>query len=198
MNCSAHAEKAAVRDCTACGKPFCEDCLSRSLDRTQCEACVVGAAAGAKKGIPVWAIVLMAVGGAGCLIIVPIILFAAIAIPNMVGSRMTGNETAAIGGLRTIASVQWQFRETDAEGDGNPDFATSLSELVAAGLIDPALGTGTRSGYVFSLSGSTFEWNCSATPVSPRTGTLNFAVCTDGVVRFSGQGAADCMSAAIQ
>ena len=133
------------------------------------------------------------------MIVVAIIaIIAAIAIPNLIEARKTGNETAAIGALRTVSSTMAQFREGDREGDSALDYATSIAELSSVGLIDNVLGSGTKSGYVFTLSGSTYEWNCSATPVSNNTGARNFMVCTDGVVRFSSAGAANCTSAAIE
>ncbi|MCZ6602506.1 MAG: hypothetical protein O6952_05830, partial [Planctomycetota bacterium] len=46
------------------------------------------------------------------------------------------NETAAIGALRTVSSVQAQFREGDREGDSTLDYATSMAELSNVGLID--------------------------------------------------------------
>ena len=89
-------------------------------------------------------------------------------------------------------------REGDRENDNFLDYATQLAELSTAGLVDNVLGTGTKSGYAFALSGSTFDWQASATPESTSTGTRNFIVCTDGVVRFSALSAATCSSAAIQ
>ncbi|MCZ6689275.1 MAG: DUF2059 domain-containing protein [Planctomycetota bacterium] len=117
---------------------------------------------------------------------------------KLLKARRRGNETSAIGALRTIASVQAQFREGDREGDSALDYATNIAELSNVGLIDNVLGTGTRSGYIFTVSGSTYEWFAAATPISEKTGKLNFIVCTDGVVRFAGRGAANCTSAAIQ
>lgn len=133
------------------------------------------------------------------MIVVAIIaIIAAIAIPNLIEARKTGNETAAIGALRTVSSVQAQFREGDREGDSALDYATDLAELSLAGLIDNVLGRGTKSGYNFSLSGSTYDWQCTATPVNTNTGARNFCVCTDGVVRFATTGGATCTSAAIE
>ena len=133
------------------------------------------------------------------MIVVAIIaIIAAIAIPNLIEARKTGNETSAIGALRTLSSVQAQFREGDRDNDNVLDYATTLAELSNAGLVDNVLGSGTKSGYVYTMSGNTFDWQASATPVSTSTGTRNFTICTDGVVRFSGSGAANCTSAAIQ
>ena len=106
----------------------------------------------------------------------------------------------AIGALRTIASVQEQFREGDREGDGFLDYASSLAELSSVGFIDSALGTGEKSGFLYSLSGGTYHYRCSATPVNyDYLGTRNFTVCTDGMVRFSrSRVAATCSSAAVE
>lgn len=108
------------------------------------------------------------------------------------------NMTDAIGSLRVIASAQAQFREGDREGDGTLDYATSLAELSQACLIDNVLGSGTKRGYVFSLSGSTYDWRASGTPVDDKTGKRNFTVCTDGVVRFASKGPADCKSSPVE
>ncbi|MCZ6689385.1 MAG: prepilin-type N-terminal cleavage/methylation domain-containing protein [Planctomycetota bacterium] len=133
------------------------------------------------------------------MIVVAIIaIIAAIAIPNLIEGRKAGNETSAIGSLRSLCSSQVQFREGDRERDNILDYATSLAELRDLGLIDNVLGSGTKSGYVFTLSGSTYEWMCSATPISANTGYRNFIICTDGLIRFAPSGAADCSSAAVQ
>ena len=198
MNCAVHPERSASKNCSHCKKPFCEECLSRSVDGNACETCAVGSVRKSGGGIPGWVWVLGVAGvvGIGACILVSII--AAIAIPNLIEARKVGNETAAIGALRTISSVQAQFREGDRDEDGFLDYATSLAELRNVGLIDSVLGSGIKAGYSFSLSGSTYEWKAMATPVSASTATRNYIICTDGVVRFAGRGTADCNSAAIE
>jgi prepilin-type N-terminal cleavage/methylation domain-containing protein len=133
------------------------------------------------------------------MIVVAIIaIIAAIAIPNLLEARKTGNETAAIGALRTLSSVQAQFRDGDKESDSVLDYASSLAELSNASLIDNVIASGVKSGYSFGVSGSTYEWLATATPVSSNTGTRNFIVCTNGVIRYSGSGPATCSSPAIE
>ena len=109
-----------------------------------------------------------------------------------------GNETSAIGALRTITRVQVQYRALLTGGQGAPTYATSLRELSHAGLIDNVLGSGTKSGYRFRLWGDGLDWSCRATPVSTFVGSRNFIVCTDGRVRFSGSGPATGSSPTIQ
>ena len=53
------------------------------------------------------------------MIVVAIIaIIAAIAIPNLLRSRMAANESAAIAACKTFASAQDIYRRTDYDGDG--------------------------------------------------------------------------------
>src|SRR5271157_834378 len=87
------------------------------------------------------------------LIVVAIILIiAAIAIPNLLKSKMAANEASAVGSLRTINTGEVTYAAScPATG-----FSSSLAELNAgtncaggAGIIDNVLSTGTKSGYTF-------------------------------------------------
>ena len=133
------------------------------------------------------------------MIVVGIIsIISAIAIPNLLEGRRTGNESSAIGSLRMLATAQAMFRQADTEKDNQLDYASSLAELSTVGLIDNVLGSGKKSSYIFGLSGSTHFWKASATAVNPNVGARNFFVSTDGVVRFSTSSPADGGSPPIQ
>ena len=76
------------------------------------------------------------------LIVVAIIgIIAAIAIPGLLRARMSGNESSAIGSMRTISSGQATFASSCAGGG----FATSLTQLAkapgtsTAGFVSPDL-----------------------------------------------------------
>ena len=112
--------------------------------------------------------------------------------------RIRDNEASAIRALRSLATVQIEFRKGDKDGDGTLDYAVTLRELEKTGLIDQALGSGSVGGYRFSLSGATFDWQGSATPLSPRQGRRNFTICTDGVVHFRINAPVSCHSICIQ
>ena len=123
-------------------------------------------------------------------------LVAAIAIPNLIEARKNGNETSAIGALKTIGAAQALFRESDKDEDGALDYG-SLSELSTAGsyggLIDSVLGSGLKQGYVFEASASTttseFLWFATASPQKPgTTGDRYFATNHQGVAYFSESG----------
>ena len=110
------------------------------------------------------------------LIVVAIILIiAAIAIPNLLHSKMSANEASAVGSLSTLnttcitySTVYGGYPHTLANlGPGSP--ATS----VAADLIDSVLATGTKSGYIFGFTpgstdanGNVLTYSITAQPVS--------------------------------
>jgi type IV pilus assembly protein PilA len=92
------------------------------------------------------------------LIVVAIILIiAAIAIPNLLRSRMAANEASAVGSLRTINTSNVTYASTYGIG-----FASALSDLgpgaacpapptaTQSCLIDSVLAGGVKSGYTFT------------------------------------------------
>jgi len=125
------------------------------------------------------------------LIVVAIILIiAAIAIPNLLRSKMAANEASAVGSLRTINTSSVAFSTTY----GN--YPTKLSDLgpstapssTAADLIDSALVTGSKSGYTFSFTaGSAYQsYSLIASPTTPGvTGQRYFFTDQSGVIRFN-------------
>jgi prepilin-type N-terminal cleavage/methylation domain-containing protein len=133
------------------------------------------------------------------LIVVAIILIiAAIAIPNLLRARISANESAAVGALRTLNTAQISYNSTY----GTVGFAHPLSYLAGtscastpptstgACLIDSALGSGTKSGYVFTLTNVSgtpaATYNFIASPVGPnQTGVRYFCSFADAVVRSS-------------
>ena len=116
------------------------------------------------------------------LIVVAIILIiAAIAIPNLMRSKMAANEASAVASLRTINTSSVSFSTTYGA------FPTALSQLgpsstpssTAADLLDSVLATGTKSGYTFTFtpgSGATAgtAYSVNADPVSSSTGQRHF------------------------
>src|SRR5580765_2223567 len=89
------------------------------------------------------------------LIVVVIIgIIAAIAIPNLLASRRAANESSAVSALRTIHGAQATYSTTFGSGNYAGTVAgldgAGLTQLNSAGLIDRVLGSGTKSGYVFT------------------------------------------------
>ncbi|HSR70643.1 MAG TPA: prepilin-type N-terminal cleavage/methylation domain-containing protein [Acidobacteriota bacterium] len=119
------------------------------------------------------------------LIVVAIIgIIAAIAIPNLVQSRIAANEASAISSCRTIATAQITYSSTV----GNGAFGT-LAELgdAAAPFIDEVLAAGTKDGYNFAVAANgQAGFDVTATPISESTGRRVFTIDETGVVRADG------------
>ena len=121
------------------------------------------------------------------LIVVAIIgIIAAIAIPNLLSSRMASNEASAIGSMRTINSAQATYLSTVGN---NTDYAADLAALQGASLIDSALGSATKSGYTFEVTGAGTTYTSGATPVTVgSTGNRSFSSDQTGVIVDVGTG----------
>ena len=123
------------------------------------------------------------------MIVVAIIaIIAAIAIPNLLRSRIQSNESAAIGNLRTVLGSENAYNS--AKGVyGN--YAGLL------GLTPPFLDgvwPGAKSGYSFAeitLASSNNQFSATAVPVGQdTTGSRGFFVDESGVIRAGAGGAA--------
>jgi len=136
------------------------------------------------------------------LIVVAIILIiAAIAIPNLLRSKMAANEASAVATLRTYNTAIVSFSTTYGTDPG-----TSLSQLgpattpssTAADLVDSLLGsaTPTKSGYTFSYTagaasgGIVSQYSITAQPQSSSTGQRYFFTDQSGVIRQTTNGTA--------
>ncbi len=133
------------------------------------------------------------------LVIAIIAIIAAIAIPNLLRARASANESSAISSLRTLVYSQAFFYHSDIEGTDPNDYATSLEELEESGLIDSVLGSGEKSGYLFTLTTSENRqsWEAKGVPGTATGGTRTFFVdqrgdvlsghCGNGIVEASEQ-----------
>ena len=147
------------------------------------------------------------------LIVVAIILIiAAIAIPNLLRSRIAANESSAVGSLRTLVTAQVTYSTTYP----TVGFAATLAALAppagggdpsstAGDLIDTNLASGVKSGYTFGNAGCAaatcnlngqflvtsagtpainVTFQVFGAPVSKnRTGIRNFCTDESGVIR---------------
>ena len=86
--------------------------------------------------------------------IVPIAIIAAIAIPNLLAARTAANEGAAIHVLTKIHAAEATYQATS----GNGAFGT-LEQLATEGLIDPELASGSHYGYRFTVNTRTSRYN---------------------------------------
>jgi len=142
------------------------------------------------------------------LIVVAIILIiAAIAIPNLLRSRISANEASAVYALRTLNTAEITYNTSyptvgfacSLAAMGPPSGSTSATS-VAAGLIDSNLASGSKSGYSFTVAcvGSgvpSVNYQSTAAPTSPGvTGQRYFCSDTSGVIKYDATSAANCLT----
>ena len=138
------------------------------------------------------------------LIVVAIILIiAAIAIPNLMRSKMAANESSAASMTRTLFTAATTY--STSYGNGYPDALSFLgppsagnASCTTAGLIDSVLANGLKSGYSYVLTGDaanaapaggcqgSIGFFAGGTPQKVgTTGTRSFCVSNDGVIYAS-------------
>ena len=131
------------------------------------------------------------------LIVVAIILIiAAIAIPNLMRSKMAANEASAVASTRTLVTAEATYSSTYGQytpnlGDLGPISGTT-ADSTHAGLIDGVLSVASadpgKSGFLFTIGagtatdGTTFE--IQSKPKSVSTGNRLFCAKEDGVIHF--------------
>ena len=142
------------------------------------------------------------------LIVVAIILIiAAIAIPNLLRSRMAANEASAVGSIRTINTAAVTYTTTYPDA-GYPLTLAVLKPAATASsatsdLIDSVLAAGTKSGYTFALTGTAdgppnTGYTATGAPVSATSGTRYFFSDQSGVIRGNAGAVATSASAPLQ
>ncbi|MCM3870914.1 MAG: DUF4190 domain-containing protein [Pyrinomonadaceae bacterium] len=117
-------------------------------------------------------------------IIVPIGIIAAIAIPNLLAARRAANEGSTIQALRQVSSAEEMY-------SGVHGTYGTLEELANEQLISRGIATGTRNGYVIKIEVSKPEsrdqigrFQLVAVPLTyPNSGRRSFYLDETGVIR---------------
>ena len=142
------------------------------------------------------------------LVVVAIIMvIVAMAIPNVLRTRMTANETSAVGSLSTLNSACLTYLTIYG---GYPATLASLgrgdtASPTSADLIDSVLASGSKSGYNFAYSagpkdgnGRVNSYSIKADPSTPgTTGQKAFFTDQSGTIRSNTAGPADVSSTPI-
>ena len=128
--------------------------------------------------------------------IIPILIIAAIAIPNLLRAKMSANETTAIVALQTLNSTAVMYSNSyggfpHAISELGPSAGGPAPSSSAANLIDAGLASGVKSGYRFAYtvvandpSGNVRSYSVTASPVTPgATGRRYFFTDETGLIR---------------
>ena len=126
------------------------------------------------------------------LIVVAIILIiAAIAIPNLLRSRIAANEASAVGSIRTINTSEVTYASTypDVGFAGIDALGGAGGSATGAGLIDAVLASGVKSGYVFTVTTGSetpaATYTVQGDPQNSQTGQRHFFSDQSGVIRYN-------------
>lgn len=142
------------------------------------------------------------------LVVVAIIMvIVAMAIPNVLRTRMTANETSAVGSMSTLNSACITYLTIYG---GYPASLANLgpgstASPASADLIDSVLASGSKSGYTFYYSagpkdatGRVNTYAIKADPSTPgTTGQKSFFTDQSGAIRANTAGPADANSTPI-
>lgn len=134
-------------------------------------------------------------------VVMVLMIIAAIAIPNLVHGKMRANEAAAVASVKTINTAEYMYH------DAYPDvgYSSSLAKLGSNGsscdqptstnaclIMDEALTSGIKSGYIFEIVGDgnrpSVGYAVNASPESSVSGRCSIASNQSGDVRLSGPG----------
>jgi type II secretory pathway pseudopilin PulG len=136
-------------------------------------------------------------------VVMVILVIAAIAIPNLVHGKMRANEAAAVASVQTIHTAEVLYNNT------YPDvgYSASLANLGSNGstcekptstsaclIMDEALTSGLKNGYIFELIGDgnkpTTSYTVNASPETSVSGRCTVSSNESGEVHFSIPGSA--------
>jgi type IV pilus assembly protein PilA len=121
------------------------------------------------------------------LIVVGIILIiASIAIPSLVRSRQSAQESSAVAQLRTINTAELTYLTSNQGSYGD------IPSLIAQGLLDSRF-VGSISGYSFTLTASGGNYTANADPMSANAGRFGYYSSPDGVVRYATYQSGNCI-----
>ena len=113
------------------------------------------------------------------LIVVAIILIiATIAIPSLLRSRQSAQESSAVAQLKTINTAEVTYIASNQGSYG------SIPLLITQGLLD-ARFTASISGYNYTIDVSGNDYTANAIAVSSNAGRFDFFTRPDYVIRYS-------------
>jgi competence protein ComGC len=135
--------------------------------------------------------------------VVPVLIIAAIAIPNLLRARIAANESSAVAAVRTLNPAEVTYAASHPDG-----FTCSLEALKKAGLITEELAEGKSHGYSIRIeqcepqpdASKIMSYSVFAVPVNyNQSGRRTFCSNESGVVKFSATNfAGDCILSGTQ
>lgn len=130
-------------------------------------------------------------------VVMVILIIAAIAIPNLLHGKMRANEAAAVASVKTINTAEYMYHDAYPE----VGYSSSLANLGSHGsncekpsstnaclIMDEALTSGMKSGYMFEILGDgntpTASYTVTAMPESGVSGRCNVSSNQNGDIHL--------------
>ncbi len=121
------------------------------------------------------------------LIVVAIILIiATIAIPSLLRSRQSAQESSAVAQVRTVNTAEITYLSSNQGSYGK------IPELITQGLLDTRFA-GSVSGYNFAVDASGSDYTVTATPTSTNAGRFGYWSAPDAVIRYQSSSGGTCV-----
>jgi len=135
-------------------------------------------------------------------VVMVLMIIAAIAIPNLVHGKMRANEASAVASVKTINTAEYMYNTAYPE----VGYSSSLANLGSNGstcdqpsstnaclIMDEALTSGIKSGYIFEIVGDgnkpAIAYTVSAAPESAVSGRCSISSSQSGEVHIAGPNA---------
>src|SRR5436853_1408665 len=113
------------------------------------------------------------------LIVVAIILIiATIAIPSLLRSRQSAQESSAVAQIRTINTAEVTYLSSNQGSYGD------IPSLITQGLLDNRF-SGSVSGYYFAVASSGTNYTVNADPTSTNAGRFGCCSPAEAVIRYA-------------
>jgi prepilin-type N-terminal cleavage/methylation domain-containing protein len=114
------------------------------------------------------------------IVVAIILIIATIAVPSLMKSRQSANESSAVSNLRLMNTAEVTYSSSNEGSYG------TVSELIMAGLLDNRFGQ-IVSGYSFTVtvSPSTLDYTSNATARAGNDGRYDYYSRPDYVIRYS-------------
>ena len=112
------------------------------------------------------------------IVVAIILIIATIAIPSLLRSRQSAQESSAVAQLRTINTAEVTYIGNNQGSYGD------IPSLITQGLVD-ARFSGSISGYNFTLNVSGDIYTAVATAVSTNAGRWDYYTTADYVLRYA-------------
>ena len=119
------------------------------------------------------------------LVVAIILIIATIAIPALLRSKQSADESAAVANLRNVGTAEATYILSSGGNYG------TLADLITAGLMDTRF-ISSVSGYAYNVTTFTGGFTGEAVPTGLNAGRYGYNVAPDSVIRYASSTSSTC------